>query len=337
MSDPAILELDDIGVTHVLKGVAGRKKLEALRHVDLKISPKELLVVVGESGSGKTTLGRVIAGLQKATAGTMKYMGKEVNTKDHENFLRYRKAVQIVHQDPYTSLNPSLTVEQSLTAGLRRWNKGMTREAATHRAKELLSLVGLVGNQLQKYPHQLSGGQRQRIAIARAISISPDLIILDEPVSMIDASLRIDILDMLIEIKQKLNTSYLFITHDVALAKYFCEKAGGGRMMVLYRGTVMELGDTTRVVEMPLNPYMMALIASSPGSRLESDSWSEKLANSQEDEVAGCRFYSRCLYAQEICRTTEPPLKAVLPDHFSACHFSEKFAHPATSPVPTTS
>jgi oligopeptide/dipeptide ABC transporter ATP-binding protein len=329
----SIVELSNIGVTHVLRGIAGRKQLEALRHVDLAISPHELLVVVGESGSGKTTLGRVIAGLQRPTNGTIRFMGKEIRKRDGEDFTLYRRAVQMVHQDPYTSLNPALTIEQSLTPGIRRWNEGMSREDARRRAAECLSLVGLSGAaQLQKYPHQLSGGQRQRIAIARAISINPDLIVLDEPVSMVDASLRIDILDMLIELKRKIGTSYIFITHDVALAKYFCEKANGGRMVVLYRGLVMEMGETTDVVSSPANPYMMALIASSPGSGFGgSDSWSSKLANSQEDEVPGCKFFPRCIYAQEVCRSSEPPLHTVDPDHVSACHFAENLARSTPS------
>jgi peptide/nickel transport system ATP-binding protein len=335
---PPLLELSDVGVTFRAKGGSGRKKLDALRHLSLDIGSKELVVVVGESGSGKTTLGRVIAGLQRPTNGTMKFRGKDLAKADREDFLRYRRAVQMVHQDPYTSLNPALTIEQTLTAGLKRWNKGMTREGASLRAADLLSLVGLSGkNHLQKYPHQLSGGQRQRVAIARAISINPELIVLDEPVSMIDASLRIDILDMLLEIKQKLGTTYFFITHDVALAKYFSEKAGHGRMVVLYQGSVMELGDTEALVSAPANPYMMALIASTPGSRTESVAWSTKLASSQEDEVAGCRFFPRCIYAEQICHSTEPPLISVGPDHLSACHFSGKLSlrpsQPAISPA----
>jgi len=323
MSQPSVIELADIGVTHNVRGGTGRRKVEALRHMNLQIAPKELLVVVGESGSGKTTLGRVIAGLQKPTYGTMKFRGKDVKSIDHHEFLLYRRAVQMVHQDPYTSLNPALTIEGSLTAGIRRWNKDTSREAASHRAGELLSLVGLSAeNHLYKYPHQLSGGQRQRVAIARAVSINPDLIILDEPVSMIDASLRIDILDVLIDIKKKLGTGFLFITHDVGLAKYFCDKAGGGRMVVLYRGTVMELGKTEDVVGEPANPYMMALISSSPGSRTGSEVWTMKLANPQEDESEGCRFCPRCIYAKDVCISTEPALASVGSDHLSACHFS---------------
>ncbi|MDA4136489.1 MAG: ABC transporter ATP-binding protein [Thaumarchaeota archaeon] len=331
MSQTSVVELSDIGVTHRVKGSAGRGKLEALRHLNLQIAPEELVVVVGESGSGKTTLGRVIAGLQKPTYGTMKFRGKDVTHIGRDDFLIYRRSVQMVHQDPYTSLNPALTIESSLTAGLRRWHKGMSREAATQRAGELLALVGLSEeNHLYKFPHQLSGGQRQRVAIARAVSIDPDLLVLDEPVSMIDASLRIDILDVLIDIKRKLGTGYLFITHDVGLAKYFCEKAGGGRMVVLYRGTVMELGQTDRVVADPANPYMMALISSAPGSRTESAAWTTKLANAQEEDVAGCRFYSRCIYSKDICVSTEPRLEGVGPDHMSACHFSGKLKSPTS-------
>ena len=310
MSDPRLLELSDVGVTFRAKGGSGKKKLDALRHLNLDIAPQELIVVVGESGSGKTTLGRVIAGLQKPTRGTMRFRGKDLAKADHEEFLSYRRAVQIVHQDPYTSLNPALTIEQTLTAGLKRWNKGMTGEGASLRAVDLLALVGLSGkNHLQKYPHQLSGGQRQRVAIARAISINPELIVLDEPVSMIDASLRIDILDMLLEIKQKLGTTYLFITHDVALAKYFSEKAGHGRIVVLYQGSVMELGDTEDARGGPGQPLHDGADRLDP--RVEDRRASHgrrKLASSQEDEVQGCRFFPRCIYAQEVCHTTEPPL-----------------------------
>ncbi|MGA2665789.1 MAG: ABC transporter ATP-binding protein [Nitrososphaerales archaeon] len=336
--DGPVIELSGIGVTHHIKGSSGRRTLEALRHLDLEIAPQELVVVVGESGSGKTTLGRVIAGLQKPTHGTMKFMGTDLSKASREEFLRYRRAVQMVHQDPYTSLNPALTIEESLTAGMKRWDPWMKKEDLLRRAGELLVLVGLSEERhLQKYPHQLSGGQRQRVAIARALSISPELLVLDEPVSMIDASLRIDILDVLIEIKRKFGTGFLFITHDVALARYLCEKAGAGRTAVLYRGSLMELGETHDVIEAPANPYMMALIASSPGSRTGSSAWSTKLANSPEDDVEGCRFYQRCIYAQAVCAAKEPPLSEVAPGHLSACHFNGALVQSSSTPSSSSS
>ena len=226
--------------------------------------------------------------------------------------------MSLVHQDPYTSLNPSRTVESSLTPALLWWKIARDRNDAREQAAQLLRVVGLSPDEtLPKYPHQLSGGQRQRIAIARAISTNPKLLVLDEPVSMIDVSLRIGILDTLLRIREELGTAFLFITHDLSLARYFIEKAGegGGRIVVMYRGVIMETGSSEQIVEAPANPYTMALLAATPTDDGLGEVPVVKLAKGEEELVSkGCVFSPRCSFSESICETEEPKLVEVKRD-----------------------
>ncbi|KUO87831.1 MAG: ABC transporter ATP-binding protein [Thermoproteus sp. JCHS_4] len=246
-------------------GFLRRRVVKALDGVSLTIGDGGVVLVVGESGSGKTTMGRVILGLQKPTSGQALYRGRDIYRLRGKEYAEFRRAVQWVPQDPYSSLDPSLTVREALAAPLRRWGSDDVEGAA----RRLLELVGLKPPQLflDKYPHQLSGGQRQRVAIARALATGPRLLVADEPVTMIDASLRISILDVLAELKRKLGMALLFITHDLAIARYLAYRAGGGRAVVMHRGVIVEEGDIESIVKSPGSDYTRQLIESVPDVR----------------------------------------------------------------------
>jgi peptide/nickel transport system ATP-binding protein len=319
------MTLEKISVSFSTRKRFEKARIEALSDVSLGIAPKDMIVLVGESGSGKTTLGRVIAGLQKPTIGRVYFKGREISKLKGDSWSEYRRSVQLLHQDPYTTLNPSLTVERSLVPAILWWKMAKGGLDARAKAGECLRLVGLSPEEfLFKYPHQMSGGQKQRVAIARCISIEPKLMVLDEPVSMIDVSLRIGILDTLLEIRKRLATAFVFITHDFAVANYFCQKAGGGRIIVLYLGKVMEIGSHVEVIESSSNPYTMALLAATPGEKKEIDNEQaiSRLSTLDEHSSSGCRFHPRCSYAEEICGKEEPKPIEVSPDHYSACHFA---------------
>lgn len=326
VEQPDLISVRNLNVVFNVRKGFSSLGVQALRDVNLTIGSSDLVVLVGESGSGKTTLGRVVAGLQKATSGSMEYEGTDLSKLKGGSYAKYRKSVNLVHQDPYTSLNPSLTVESSLVPTLMWWKIARNRKDAREQASQLLRTVGLSPNDtLPKYPHQLSGGQRQRIAIARAMSTNPRLLVLDEPVSMIDVSLRIGVLDTLLEIRDRLGTAFLFITHDLGLARYFIEKAGGGRILVMYRGTVMETGTSEQIVETPSNPYTKALLAATPSEDGLGHVPVTKLVRGEDELVSrGCLFSPRCAYSEAICETEEPKLLEVGQGQFSACHFAQK-------------
>ncbi|MGC8601747.1 MAG: ABC transporter ATP-binding protein [Thermoprotei archaeon] len=260
ISGTSMLELDHVSVEFAIKGVD--KPLVAVKDATFSMGDGELVALVGESGSGKTTLGRVVVGLQKPTRGTAKFRGKDIYRLKGKDFLEYRRSVQLVHQDPYAALNPALTIYDSLAPALKRWklvNKGDVR-------KEVASLLEFVGlrpeNYMDKYPNQLSGGERQRICVARALSVRPKLIVADEPVTMIDVSLRLNIVDLLLRSKAEFGTGYIFITHDMALARYFLVKGGGGRLLVMQNGVVVESGEVEEVINNPKHEYTKKLISS---------------------------------------------------------------------------
>ncbi len=257
MADP-LLSLD--GVTHVFSAKTG---VRAVDDVHLTLEPGKVLCLVGESGSGKTTVARIATGLTKPTSGVVRFHGDDVHKLSGTGYTAFRRGVQYIHQDPYASLNPIRDVFGTLAAPLRRHKLVRGRKEAWEWATALLSEVDLTPaeNFLTKYPHQLSGGQRQRVAVARALTLSPQLIVADEATSMLDVSIRISLLSMLKRLRDELGVAFLFITHDLAIAKYF---GWEGNTAVMHRGKVVEFGLTRDVIGRPQHEYTQALLAAIP-------------------------------------------------------------------------
>jgi len=326
MGNPLI---DVEGVTKLFKtggGLFGEKKyICAVDNMSFSMEGGETLALVGESGCGKSTLGRVVLAIMRPTSGRILFEGKEVWDMSRSEFKEFRRNAQIVHQDPYDTLNPMRTILQSLVPPLRHYRIARGREAIREKAAELMELVDLVppADFLSRYPCRLSGGQMQRIAIARAISVNPKFLVADEAVSMIDASLRIAVLDLLLDLKKRFDMTCLFITHDFGVARYF---AKGGRVMIMYLGSAVEVGSTDDVIMEPLHPYTKALIASVlvPDPKLARSRGLPPLRSlevpSLTEVPSGCKFHPRCPEVMEICPQKVPELKQVKKDRLVACH-----------------
>lgn len=292
-----------------------RKEIRVLQDVNLDIYPNEIICLVGESGCGKTTTGKIIAGLLNPTSGELLFDGRASSayTSQQERSMLRRK-LQIVHQDPFASLNPAHTIGQILGFPLKVHKMVKNRAELRRRIWELLTLVDLTppGDIVNKYPHQLSGGQRQRVSIARALTVNPRLIVADEAVSMVDVSIRVGILKMLHRLRDDFNLSIVFITHDLALAKYF---AWEGRIAVMYLGRIVEIGRTPDVIGNPAHPYTRALLSAVPEADPEVTRHKEQIRLRSEDIPSltaippGCSFHPRCpFYVPGRCDTLVPGL-----------------------------
>lgn len=303
----------------------GKEAIIAVDSITMAVEPGEVVCLVGESGCGKSTTGRMIAGLLPPTSGQVLFQGQDIEQMDRKAYRRYRHAVQIVHQDPYASLNPTQTVRQMLTTPLLRHGFAYGRAQAEKEAIRLLEVVDLTPAMdfLDKYPHQLSGGQRQRVSVARALTVKPSFIVADEAVSMVDVSLRVSLLKMLSRLRDKLEVTFLFITHDLALAKYF---AWEGRVIVMYLGRIFEEGPTQRVIQNPRHPYTQALLSAVP----EADPQIARQKRPMELRSAnipsllnlppGCTFHPRCpFFVPGECDTAIPPLQPVVGGGRAAC------------------
>ncbi len=310
----------------------GSRLLPAVRDVSLDIHAGEVLCLVGESGCGKSTTGRLLAGLLEPSDGRVLFEGRPVNELDRASYRAYRRAVQIVHQDPYASLNPVRTIYKTLSAPLFRHRLVRSRVEAVARLRELLQLVGLTPPDefLAKYPHQLSGGQRQRVSVARALTVNPRFIVADEAVSMVDVSIRVSLLNMLLELRQRLGTAILLITHDLALARYF---AWQGRIAVMYLGRIVEIGPTPRVIGSPRHPYTQALLSAIPEADPELTRQKRRPALRSLDVPslaalpAGCSFHPRCpLFEAGLCDRTEPELSWLSNQQGVSCHVAVRQA-----------
>ncbi|RLE60601.1 MAG: oligopeptide ABC transporter ATP-binding protein [Thermoprotei archaeon] len=311
----------------VRKGVFGKVQyVKAVDGVDLDIGKGQIVTLIGESGCGKTTLGKTIAGLIKPTSGKILFDGNDISKMKKDEYLHYRKNVQIIHQDPYSSLNPTKTVFYTISVFLKRWGIAHTRSQLIDKVSELLEIVGLhpAEDFLFKYPHQLSGGQRQRVVIARAISLNPKLIVADEPITMIDVSLRIGILDLLLDLQKKFGSSYLFITHDFGAARYFTAK-GGGLIAVMYLGNIVEIGPAEKVIQNPLHPYTKVLLSAVPVPDPEVSRKKKPIKLKSLDipspinPPSGCKFHTRCPYSLDRCSKDVPKLVEVEKNHWVAC------------------
>lgn len=298
-----------------------------LDDVSVDVGEQEVVAVVGESGCGKTTLGKLIGGVFHPSGGRIVFGGRDIRSLRGDDFRRWRRAVQIVHQDPYSSLNPSLKIRAILGDGLL-YHKLASRRQIDDVVLELLRQVGLDATYdfLRRYPHQLSGGQRQRVAIARAISLGPQLIVADEVTSMLDMSLRVTILDLLLDLREQRNISYVFISHDFGVVRYFTR--GAGRILVMFFGVVVEEGNSEEVIKHPRHPYTYLLLKSIPipdpvlARRREVGRVDEIIEG--EPASRGCIYSNRCVVGEMKCRENRPPLIEWGPGHWVRCFFPER-------------
>jgi oligopeptide transport system ATP-binding protein len=308
-----------------ISGIFGRKRefVHAVDGVGFSIKYNETFAVVGESGSGKSTLGLVILRLVDPTSGEISFKGVDIARLSKAQFRKLRSDMQIVLQDPSSSLDPRRRVFDSISEPLRA---GGLHDKGTIMAKvsEAMKAVGLSKSQMNMYPHQFSGGQRQRISIARAIVQRPKLIVLDEPTSSLDVSVQSQIMLLLQRIQSEFELSYLLITHNISVAKYLADRIG-----VMYLGKIVELGTSRHVVENPMHPYSQLLISSvlepSVHTRLSETEAFGEVPNAI-NPPSGCRFRTRCPYAKEKCLEEEPSLREIEEAHFVACHFAEEIS-----------
>jgi len=291
--------------------------VKALDGVSVQVAEGETLGIVGESGSGKTTLARLFLLLERPTAGSLLFDGKAIGDFERDDLARYRRAVQAVFQDPYSSLNPRMRVGDIVAEPLPS-GKGLSRAEVSDRVREVLQLVGLSREGAALYPHEFSGGQRQRIAIARALVTYPKFIILDEPVSALDVSIRAQILNLLKHLQEKLGLAYMIISHDLAAARYLAT-----RLAVMYAGKLVETGACDGVYAEPLHPYTEALLSAAlplhPSARRQRIILSGEVPN-PVTPPSGCRFHPRCPRALPRCTDQEPEWREIKPGRFTACH-----------------
>lgn len=301
------------------------KVIKVINKVDLKFKDDEILCLVGESGSGKTTLGKIIAGLIEPTEGEIKYNGKLLKQMGSKEAKEIRRAIQMIHQDPFASLNPVRSVYQTLSTPLLYYNIVKGEKETKKKVLELLEVVDLTPAEdfIYKYPHQLSGGQRQRVAIARALTVNPKFIVADEPVSMVDASIKASIINTLKRIRKEFKVGFLFITHDLALARLF---GGDGKLGVMYTGRIVEYGFTDDIIGNPKHPYTITLLSAVP----EPDpavTRAKKRVKLRSDDIPrldslpdGCHFHPRCpLFIEGKCDKLLPELRAIHSRHYVAC------------------
>jgi oligopeptide/dipeptide ABC transporter ATP-binding protein len=307
-----LLNIENLSVQFA---VGGGKIVRAVDGVSFSVEKGETLGIVGESGCGKSTTGRALLQLLPKTGGSITFQGQEVHNLRGAELLAFRRKVQMVFQDPYASLSPRLTVGQLVSEPLEIHKISGDRKA---RVEELLRSVGLPEGIASRYPHAFSGGQRQRIGIARALALNPELIVLDEPVSALDISVRAQVVNLLMELQQERGISYVFIGHDLALIRHVAH-----RVAVMYLGRIVELGTAEEIYTNPRHPYTRSLLASAPLPDPTKRRESAPLEGDPPSPLnipTGCRFRTRCPFAQAICAEKEPTLES---SSGAACHFSQ--------------
>jgi peptide/nickel transport system ATP-binding protein len=320
MTQPLI---ETVGLTKHFKvgGNFSRKSLHAVDNADITIYPKEILALVGESGSGKSTIARLLARVYKPTSGEIRYRGTSIaSMRTRKQSMAYRGDVPMVFQDPFSSLNPAYKVSHGILRGLKLHRPELSPAERLAEAVRVVEAVGLTpaADVLDRYPHELSGGQRQRIGFAQALAYRPKLILADEPVSMLDVSIRIGLLNVMAKLRADEDVSFLYITHDIASARYVSD-----RVMVMYAGHIVERGQTEDVLQRPKHPYTQLLLSAVPDPRapLAVDADSDKGEPPRViDPGEGCRFRWRCPFKIDQCETVTPVLRTLGDGHEAACH-----------------
>ncbi|MEW4290629.1 ABC transporter ATP-binding protein [Rossellomorea marisflavi] len=292
--------------------------VKSVDDISIQIKKGETFGLVGESGSGKSTLGKTIVGLEGPTSGTIHYNGRDMTKLDKREKKRVNREIQVIFQDPHASLNPRMRVGDIIAEGIdaHRLARGKARQ---ERVYELLEKVGLKPEHAKRYPHEFSGGQRQRIGIARALAVEPKFIVADEPISALDVSIQAQVINLLEDLKQEEELTYLFIAHDLGMVKHISDRIG-----VMYLGRMMELADSDELFRNPLHPYTKALLSAIPVAN-PTAAKREKIViegdpPSPVNPPSGCRFRTRCPHASEICAQQVPEWKEVEENHWTACH-----------------
>ncbi len=328
VANQTLLDIRDLKMYFPLtQGIIFQRVVGYVRAVDgisFSIERGQTLGLVGESGSGKTTIGRTIIRLYKPTEGSIFFDGQDLAKLEGEPLRHVRRQAQMVFQDPYASLNPRFTIGSLIAEPMQIYKMGTTQELRD-KTVELLRVVGLRPEYIDRYPHEFSGGQRQRIAVARAISINPEFVIADEPVSALDVSVRAQVLNLLQRLQQQFNLTYLFVSHDLSVVRHVAD-----RIAVMYLGRIVELSDRDELYAAPKHPYTKALLSAVPIPDPTVERKRQRIILSGDlpspiNIPSGCRFHTRCPMAQSICREVDPVFEAKEGrEHYAACHFAEK-------------
>lgn len=325
----ALIKLDDLRVYYDLGGgglldrmtggTGERRIVKAVDGVSFDILKGETLGLVGESGCGKSTLGKALLRLTEITGGRAIYNGKDIAHLSGRELREQRKHLQMIFQDPYASLNPRMTVGNIIGEPIRTFKLAGSKSEVEDRVKDVMETVGLSRRFIKRYPHEFSGGQRQRIGIARALAVDPDFIVADEPISALDVSIQAQIMNLMKDLQQKKDLTYLFISHDLRAVRHVSD-----RVAVMYLGEIVELADGKDIYEEPLHPYSKALISAVPVPDPEIESKRKRIilegdVPSPINPPSGCHFHTRCPYAIEDCKKIEPKLVEIKPRHHAAC------------------
>ncbi len=305
-------KLDNLGKRYVIRSDTGLEEITALEGVNLDVFKGETFGVIGESGSGKTTLGKAMIRLVEPSSGDVYFRGTKITDLTGKELLKARKNFQIVFQDPFKSLNPRMTVGGAVAEGIQAGSRQEKRD----RVKGLFEMVGISPERIDEFPHQFSGGEKQRVSIARALSTSPAFIVCDEPTSNLDLSIQAKILNLLVELKEKMGLTYLFISHNLKVVEFIAD-----RIAVMYAGRIVEYGNTEKIIRNPLHPYTKILVEASFFKRVDSD-------RKKEEQVRrGCGFVSFCPHGKEICYNEKPALQQLEEGHFVSCfRYRESFS-----------
>jgi oligopeptide transport system ATP-binding protein len=327
-----LIEVNNLKVHFPITAGIFQREIGRVRAVDdisFEIRKGETLGLVGESGCGKSTTGRAVIRLRNPTSGTVSFDGRNLMSLGRNELRGMRRRMQIIFQDPYSSLNPRMTVGSIISEPIETHNLVPNKKSRIDRVRELLRLVGLNPNYTNRYPHEFSGGQRQRIGVARALAVEPEFIVCDEPISALDVSIQAQVLNLLIELREQFGLTYLFIAHDLSVVRHISDRVG-----VMYLGKIAELGPPSAIYETPAHPYTRALLSAVPipDPKLERRRKRVILTGdvpSPANPPSGCRFHTRCwLYERlgrpENCRTVDPDLRLVGADHRAACHYAEE-------------